>query len=277
LRNGDSTLVSALFRWVYFRADACIVLATVSICAAEFATTSRFTCNYGRADEVFRLADKQRMCRARGNALKILFLARVEKAKGIYEAVDAFRIVQAKHSSVCLTIAGDGSELKSVKEYVRAQNIEGITFLGWVRGPSKLEAFAKADVYLFPTHHGEGMPNSVLEAMACGLPVVTRPVGGVRDFFENGRMGFLTEGKEPQVLASLLEVWSSMSLRRQMVQPDLRDEQISRITACASTGSTGPSPDSTVRANASQRRRRPTHVAGTRGAGSVQEQTDERR
>ncbi len=207
-----------LFRWVYFRADACIVLAT------QFQSVLR-ELGYDKPiylqtmvvpDEVFALADGQRAHRTRHDAANILFLARVVKAKGIYEAIDAFRIVQAKHSSVRLTIAGDGSELKAVKEYVRAQNIGGITFLGWVRGPSKLEAFANADLYLFPSYH-EGMPNSVLEAMACGLPVVTRPVGGVRDFFENGRMGFLTESKEPQVFASLVEDLAvDEPLRRQM-------------------------------------------------------------
>jgi glycosyltransferase involved in cell wall biosynthesis len=208
-----------LFRWVYFRADACIVLAT------QFQSVLR-EFGYDKPiylqtmvvpDEVFSLADGRRAHRTRHDTVNILFLARVEKAKGIYEAVDAFRIVQAKHSSVCLTIAGDGSELKSVKEYVRAQNIEGITFLGWVRGPSKLQAFANADVYLFPTHHGEGMPNSVLEAMACGLPVVTRPVGGLKDFLEDGRMGFVTESLDPEVLAEHMErLILSQDLREQM-------------------------------------------------------------
>jgi glycosyltransferase involved in cell wall biosynthesis len=195
-----------LFRWVYFRADACIVLAT------QFQSVLR---EFGYAkpiylqtmvvpDEVFGLGDGQRTYKASGNVLNVLFLARVEKEKGIYEAIEAFRLVQRKHLSICLTVAGDGSELKSVQEYVRTQRIEGITFLGWVRGSSKLEAFANADLYLFPTYR-EGMPNSMLEAMACGLPVVTRAVGGVRDFFEDGKMGFLTESKEPGVFAELLE------------------------------------------------------------------------
>ncbi len=195
-----------LFRRICLRADACIVLAT------QFQSVLR-EFGYNRPiylqtmvvpDEVFLRADRQKRGKARGDALNILFLSRVEKAKGIYEAIDAFRIVQKKHASVRLTIAGDGSELESAKEYVRSQKIERVTFLGWVHGRSKVEAFTNADLYLFPTYH-EGMPNSVLEAMAYGLPVITRPVGGVRDFFENGRMGFLTESKEPEVFASLLD------------------------------------------------------------------------
>jgi glycosyltransferase involved in cell wall biosynthesis len=49
------------------------------------------------------------------------------------------------------------------------------------------------------------MPNSVLEAMAHGLPVVTSAVGGIADFFEDGRMGFSTRTVEPTVLAGLIE------------------------------------------------------------------------
>ncbi len=118
--------------------------------------------------------------------------------------VEAWRILKQKYPALVMTVAGDGSELKSVKEHVQAQKMEGITFLGWVYGPSKLEAFANADLCLFPTYR-EGMPNSVLEAMACGLPVATRAVGGVQDFFEDGKMGFLTESKESCVFAELLE------------------------------------------------------------------------
>lgn len=49
------------------------------------------------------------------------------------------------------------------------------------------------------------MPSSVLEAMAFGLPVITRPVGGLKDFFEDGKMGFITESKAPEAFADLME------------------------------------------------------------------------
>ena len=49
------------------------------------------------------------------------------------------------------------------------------------------------------------MPNSVLEAMAFGLPIITRPVGGIADFFENSHHGFITKSRDPSVFANYIE------------------------------------------------------------------------
>jgi len=194
-----------LFRWVYFRADAFVVLASQFRSALQ-----EFGCHkpiYLETmvvpDEIFSYA-AGRPAPVPRDRLNILFLSRLEKAKGIYEAIAAWRILKKKYPTLVLTVAGDGSERESAQRYVQSQNLKDIVFPGWVRAQTKLETFANADLYLFPSYH-EGMPNSVLEAMACGLPVVTRAVGGVRDFFEDGKMGFLTESRAPEVFASLVE------------------------------------------------------------------------
>ena len=83
--------------------------------------------------------------------------------------------------------------------------IAGVSLPGYVRGEQKRRVFSKADCYLFPTAYGEGMPTSVLEAMAMGLPVITRPVGGLKDFFEDGKMGFLTKSLDPKMYAQYIE------------------------------------------------------------------------
>ncbi len=50
------------------------------------------------------------------------------------------------------------------------------------------------------------MINVLLEAMAFGLSVITRLIGGIKDFFQQGKMGFITDSKDPQVLADYIRV-----------------------------------------------------------------------
>ncbi len=136
--------------------------------------------------------------------LVILFLARIEKTKGIYEAIEAFKIISEKFHNVTLFIAGSGAELEYVKKFVKEQKILHIKFLGYVSGEKKIEVFLNSDIYLFPTYY-EGLPISVLEAMYFGLPVITRRVGGLKDFFINGKHGFITDSKDPKIFANYLE------------------------------------------------------------------------
>jgi glycosyltransferase involved in cell wall biosynthesis len=197
-----------LFRSVYFQADAFVVLGSQYEAALRELgyTKTIYVETTVVPDEVFSRVNLEERERKRSPCpLNLLLLTRVEKAKGVYCAVEAFRILREKYPFVTMTIAGDGSDLVSLKRHVEAQSIAGVEFLGWVEGEAKHRAFAAADVYLFPTCWGEGCPCSVLEAMAYGLPVVTRPVGGIADFFEDGKMGFLTESKEPHVFAGLVE------------------------------------------------------------------------
>lgn len=128
----------------------------------------------------------------------ILFLARLEKEKGIYTTIEVFEILQEKYPNVNLYIAGSGSESRRVREFVDKRNLNNVHFLGNISGNELIQVFEKNTVYVLPTTHGEGMPTSVLEAMAFGLPVITRPVGGINDFFENGKMGYLINSVKPE-------------------------------------------------------------------------------
>lgn len=133
----------------------------------------------------------------------ILFLSRVEKAKGIYTTLDAIKILQEKNHEIKLTIAGNGNELENTKEYAKRKNIK-VEFLGAISGTTLINEFTRANLFILPSH-SEGMPTSVLEAMAFGLPVISRPVGGLCDFFENGKMGQLIESFEPQEYADAID------------------------------------------------------------------------
>jgi glycosyltransferase involved in cell wall biosynthesis len=143
--------------------------------------------------------------RSTGDDCNVLFLCRLDIDKGLPESIEAFRRCRERHPRMTLTVVGDGPARAPAEALVASRGIGGVGFLGHIDGARKIELFRKADVYLFPTAFIEGMPNSLLEAMAAGLPVITRPVGGIRDFFEHERMGFVTASRDPAVLADFLE------------------------------------------------------------------------
>lgn len=133
----------------------------------------------------------------------VLFLARIEKNKGIYTTLDAIRLLQEKIPEINLRIAGTGGELENAKKYAINNGIKA-EFLGNISGNTLTAEFMHANIYILPTHF-EGMPTSVLEAMAFGLPIISRPVGGLCDFFVNGKMGQLIESLDPQKYAAEIE------------------------------------------------------------------------
>ena len=216
LRGWDSNFENVIRRYgrslycrIYGRADATIVLAAeFRNTLAQWGLQKPIIVESTVVEEKAISEPSPRPSHARAEAdgsCRILFLSRIIKTKGLYEALDAYRLVRSSHSGVTLTIAGDGPELESAKQYVQSRKISGVAFPGYIRGAERCGAYEQADIFLLPTYHGEGMPNSVLEAMYFGLPVVTRPVGGINDFFQDGVMGFITESRDPAKFAELIE------------------------------------------------------------------------
>jgi glycosyltransferase involved in cell wall biosynthesis len=155
---------------------------------------------------------------APGSAIRVLFLARIEMDKGIYETIEACSRLVAEGLPIHLTVAGDGSELDNVKALAAEKLGSSVSFLGFILGEEKTRALRDNDIYVLPTSHAEGMPASVLEALALGLPVITRPMGGLKDFFKDGEHGYLMDDTDPSTVASCVRklatdesLWKSMS------------------------------------------------------------------
>lgn len=200
------TYFSAPFRWVFGKADSFVVLAerfrrdlrSLGYAGPIFVVSAPLDSElFAAAAHVDPAPLKERP------TFTILFLARVEKEKGIYEALDAYRLVKREHPHACLLVAGDGSALTGAQAYASGAGLTDITFVGHLSRERKYEAMRSADAYLFPSW-SEGLPLSVLEAMSFGLPIVTTAVGGLRDFFEDGTMGFSAASADPHRLAGFL-------------------------------------------------------------------------
>lgn len=129
--------------------------------------------------------------RSSGSRFRILFLSRVEEAKGVFELIGAFKLLDSRHAGKFqLTIAGTGSALPDVIKRSRELALSNVEFPGYVTGNGKMEVYARADCFCFLSYT-EGMPNAVLEAMASGLPLVSSRAGGLADILENGASGYL--------------------------------------------------------------------------------------
>lgn len=137
--------------------------------------------------------------------IQLLFLARVEKAKGIYEAIDAFALLSKNYSRLSLTIAGDGFELQPAREYVTKNGINKIVFTGKVVGEVKRKIFRESHIYLFPSYT-EGLPNSVLEAMAFGLPILATRVGGLVDILNDSITGYFINQRDSNDIVHKIEM-----------------------------------------------------------------------
>lgn len=131
---------------------------------------------------------------------QIIFLSRIEREKGIYESIDVIRWLNnyQKNYLFVLNVIGDGTEFNNVIKY----KDDNIIFHGYKHGLDKYNLLNKGDLLLFPTYD-EGFPIVITEAMACGLPIFTRPVGGIKDFF-SPEMGYCSDSLDPVVIGKAI-------------------------------------------------------------------------
>ncbi len=135
----------------------------------------------------------------------IIFIGQVEKSKGVYELIKSFNDLAQKYSDLHLIIAGNRLEEPSL-DYLVSGNLKNrIHFAG--RQPYKEipHFLSAADVFVLPSYN-EGLPNVVLEAMACGLPVVATKVGGIPEAVEHGKSGFLVNKKDVKSLTNYINI-----------------------------------------------------------------------
>jgi glycosyltransferase involved in cell wall biosynthesis len=198
------------FRGTYLHADAFIVLAS------RFKDKLR---SWGAKGNIFLettavpenlingYSQAARSLAPPSDEVKVLFLARLEWEKGIRETIEAFSRLRARGMPICLTIAGDGPAMDFVKRFKEENHAVGaaLSIAGYVRNDAKRELLTSHDIYCFPSYYMEGMPNSLLEAMAFGLSVVTTDVGGVGDFFQDDRMGIKVTPRSVESVANALE------------------------------------------------------------------------
>jgi len=132
----------------------------------------------------------------------LITVARLETYKGIYDLVAAMGLVTAQRPGTRLLVVGGGSQQAKVQEALRRENLAGAVELAGWRGRTE-EDLRRGRLFVLASHE-EGLPNAVLEAMACGLPVVATGVGGTVEVVSPGETGALVAPRAPELLADAI-------------------------------------------------------------------------
>jgi glycosyltransferase involved in cell wall biosynthesis len=130
------------------------------------------------------------------------FIGRIVPAKGLKYLLNALPYLKEEFKSIKLLVVGEGSLVEELKEKAKKNNIfDNILFTGGRRDIP--EILASIDIFVMPST-AEGLPNSLLEAMAMGKPVVATEVGGIPELIKNGRTGLLVPPRNPEALATAI-------------------------------------------------------------------------
>ena len=193
----DSTLFSGMSRIVW--ADANRVIANSSDLKAEALLTLDRDIDIipnGVDTGLFKMGEKRIK-----NGMNLLFVGRLNEIKGLNYLLAALSKIES--DKIELWLVGDGPEKRNLEKITADLNIQDkVKFFGVIIEREELRRiYQSADVFVLPSL-SEGMSNTILEAMACGLPIITTGTGGTRELIKNN--GFIVPIKDPESIKNAI-------------------------------------------------------------------------
>lgn len=148
------------------------------------------------------------------DAFTLAITRNLEPIYGLDVAIRALAIAREKAPALRLIIAGSGPQKPALETLVASLGLEDVVeFCGRLSREEIVDLYHRADAALNPTHV-DNMPNSVLEALACGLPVVSTDVGGVPFIVRDEQTALLVPPDDPQAMAAaIVRMYHDESLR----------------------------------------------------------------
>ena len=152
----------------------------------------------------------------------IVVARNLEQLYGNDVAIKALVIVRQRYPNARLSIAGSGPEVESLRRLAVASGLEdAVRFTGRLEISDMVALYQDADVVLNPSR-ADNAPNSVLEALACGVPVVSTDVGGMRYLVQHEKTAWLVPPESPEDMADgIICLLDNRDLRRSLVRNGL--------------------------------------------------------
>lgn len=148
------------------------------------------------------------------NTISLLSTRTMEKLYGCEVIIEAFIKAAGQEGKLRLIMLGDGSQKPRFMQRIEAAGLnDRVHFAGNVPEDEMVTYFHASDVYISASH-SDGSSVSLLQAMACGLPVIVSDIPGNREWVSTGRNGWLfTDGNSDELSASILEAACSQEQR----------------------------------------------------------------
>jgi len=145
--------------------------------------------------------------------LRLLYVGTWLDRKGVFYLAESFGLLAREDSSVSLTVAGCGNSEAEVRSSFAPEIRDRVSVVPFVSRNEMPAVYASHDIFVFPSLV-EGMPLTLLEAMASGMPIITTASSGMQDVVENDFNGLLVPPAESNELAAAIrKLCSSAELR----------------------------------------------------------------
>lgn len=201
---GAGRTLQSLLRPLLMLPDVIVVLAELELRAyRSFVPHQRVLLIPNAVDSLALASARQRRHGAQG-ALRLVYLGRLAREKGLYELLEAHASVLAGGVEARLTFVGSGAEEHGLRAAVeRLATGADVHFAGAAFGDAKAAHLGESDVFVLPSY-SEGLPCALLEAMAAGNAVIATRVGAIPDVVIPGLHGILVPPRDVQALANAI-------------------------------------------------------------------------
>ncbi|MGE7693582.1 glycosyltransferase [Lysinibacillus sp. NPDC094177] len=203
-------IMKITYRFFSFTPVAICDVVKTTICEEYDLPDEKVPCIYnGVNTEIYKKLERKQNT----NYINFITTGRMQHVKNHNLMINAFSDVAKKYDNVMLTILGDGELRLDIEKQIKELGLEEKVILKGVVS-NVAEELNKADVYIMTSNY-EGLPLSVLEAMASGLPIVTTKAGGVIDIVKQNQNGLLVDvGNREQLTKEMSKLVEDVMLRQ---------------------------------------------------------------
>jgi glycosyltransferase involved in cell wall biosynthesis len=133
------------------------------------------------------------------------YIGRLNEGKGTLNFIKAIPEISEEKDEIKFLIGGDGRLRDKIERYLGEENLnDKVKLAGWIPHDDLPDYMNELKLVVLPSYT-EGLPNIMLEAMACGTPVLATPVGAIPDIIKDGETGFIMENNSPEGIAKNVE------------------------------------------------------------------------